>query len=88
MKQTKLKKLAKTAQKEISKNIKDHLITELKSVSGTLGTGSEKLEKRIVRGSKKLAKKLSKEISIDKSILLTAYQEAKEVKASTDTEEK
>lgn len=85
MKQNKLRKLAKTAQKKISKNIEQRLITELKTVSGTLGTGSEKLEKRIVKGSKQLAKKLSKEILIDKSALIAAHQEAKAAKVPAST---
>lgn len=80
MKQNKLRKLAKTAQKKISKNIEQRLITELKTVSSTLGTGSKKLEKRIIKGSKQLAKKLSKEILVDKSALIAAHQDAEAVK--------
>lgn len=85
MKQNKLRKLAKTAQKKISKNIEQRLITELKTVSSTLGTGSKKLEKQIIKGSKQLAKKLSKEILVDKSALIAAHQEAEAVKIPTAT---
>ena len=91
MKKDPQKKLIKTARKTAQKNIKVKLVTELEKAIGTLGKGSKKIIKEIDKVSGHLAKKLSKELEIDKSTVVKAVTKtkipkviAKETAASTD----
>lgn len=67
MKKNKQKSI-KSIRKTIRKDIKQCLIARLKEIAVDMGQGSEKLEKEIEKGSKRLAKTLVKELKIDKSI--------------------
>jgi hypothetical protein len=61
------------------KAIQQHLIDEIKKITGKFGPESEKLLKEVEKGSKKLAKLISKELKLAQ----TAIQEtANDVKAS------
>jgi hypothetical protein len=75
MKKSKLKSLVKSARKDI----KLTLITELKDVAGKLGLDSKKGLKQIEKGSKQLAKKLSKQFKFDKSSSLKTKNETESV---------
>lgn len=77
MKKDKLKSLVKAARKTARKDIELRLITELKELAGKLGQDSKKLKKDIEKGSKQLAKKLSRKLKIDKSAILEASNETK-----------
>ncbi|HEY0177030.1 MAG TPA: hypothetical protein VGC08_11675 [Pedobacter sp.] len=77
MKKSKLRSLVKSARKTAKKDIKLNLISELKEIAGKFGQGSKKLERDIEKGSKQLAKKLSKDIKIDKSAIIEANKQAK-----------
>jgi len=70
MKKNKLKSLVKSARKSATKDIRLSLIAELNEITGTFGAGSKKLKKDIEQGSKQLAKKISKNIKIDKSAFI------------------
>ena len=54
----------KPVKKNIKEDIKTGLIKELKTLTAKFGEASEKLEKSIAKGSKKLAKKVVKDIKI------------------------
>ncbi|MEO6523553.1 MAG: hypothetical protein ABIN91_17860 [Mucilaginibacter sp.] len=69
MKDTKRKALIKAAKKEAKKNIHNSLIAELEKAVGSIGTVSAKLKKVIAKSSEKLAKKITKEIQLDKAII-------------------
>ncbi|MBC7914080.1 MAG: hypothetical protein H7Y07_08155 [Pyrinomonadaceae bacterium] len=69
MKKDKLKLLIKSARKTARKDIKLSLISELKEVADKLGQDSKKFNKEIEKGSKQLAKKLSKQLKINKSAM-------------------
>ena len=75
MKKSKLKSLVKTARKQAKKDIKSSLITELREIAGRFGQESKKIRKDIEKGSNQLAKKLSKDIKIDKSAILENRKE-------------
>lgn len=75
MKKSKLKSLVKTARKKARKDIKSSLITELREIAGRFGQESKKIRKDIEKGSGQLAKKLSKDIKIDKSTIFEANKE-------------
>ncbi len=75
MKKSKLKSLVKTARKKAKKDIKSSLITELREIAGRFGQDSKKIRKDIEKGSTQLAKKLSKDIKIDKSAILENSKE-------------
>lgn len=77
MKNIKRKSLIKAAKKEAKKNIKSKLITELKRVLSTIGSGSAKLEKTIAKGSSKLAKKIANEIQLDEVAIVANAQPLK-----------
>jgi hypothetical protein len=77
MKKDPQKKLIKTARKTAQKSIKLKLITELEKAVGTLGKGSKKIIKEIDKVSGHLAKKLSKELEIDKSTIVKAVTKTK-----------
>ena len=70
MKKKKLKSLVESARKTVRNDIKRSLITELTSIAVKLGQDSKKLNKEIEKGSKELAKKLSKDIRIDKAAII------------------
>lgn len=65
MAKNKLKSLDKAARKSVRETIKSSLIADLKELTGELGTASKKLEKEILKGSKKLAKRLTREIKVN-----------------------
>lgn len=75
MKKSKLKSLVKSARKTAKKDIRLSLVAGLKEIAGKYGNGSKKLEKDIKKGSKLLAKVLSKDIKIDKSALQETHSE-------------
>jgi hypothetical protein len=70
MKKKKLKSLVKSARKTVRNDIKRSLITELTGIAVKLGQDSKKLNKEIEKGSKELAKKLAKDIKIDKAAIV------------------
>jgi len=70
MKKKKLKSLVKSARKSATKDIRLSLVAELKEITGTFGEGSKKLKKDIEQGSRQLAKKIAKNIKIDKSAFI------------------
>lgn len=72
MKKSKLKSLVKSARKTAEKDIRLSLITGLKEIAGTFGEGSKKINKDIEKSSKQLAKKLSKDIKINKAAIIEA----------------
>jgi hypothetical protein len=72
MKKSKLKSLVKSARKTARKDIRLSLVAELKEIASKFGEGSKKLNKDIEKGSRQLAKKLSKDIKIDKSTIIGA----------------
>jgi len=74
MKKSKLKSLIKSARKTAKEDIRTSLVIELKEIASKFGTGSKKLHKDIEKGSKQLAKKLAKDIKIDKSTLVATDQ--------------
>lgn len=78
MKKKKLKSLVKSAIKKARKDIKLSLIIELKELAGRFGQDSKKMKKGIEKGSKQLAKKLSKYFNIDKAALLEAGNRTEE----------
>jgi type III secretion system FlhB-like substrate exporter len=83
MKHSKRKSIIKAARKTARKTILKDLITELKKVSANLGSGTDKLDKVIAKGSGKLAKKIAKQIQLDEVAILAG---AKSVKAEVSTE--
>lgn len=66
MKKSKLKSLVKSARKTAEKDIRLSLKNNLKEIAAQFGE-SKKLSRDIEKGSKILAKKLAKDIKIDKS---------------------
>lgn len=66
MKKSKLKSLVKSARKTAEKDIRLSLTSSLKDIAAQFGE-SKKLNRDIAKGSKLLAKKLAKDIKIDKS---------------------
>ncbi len=64
MKKNKQKQV-KIARKAIRNDIKLSLISKLKEVTANLGGDAEKLEKEIQKASGKVAKKLSKKLSVN-----------------------
>lgn len=69
----------KPKKKSIKDNIKSGLIKELKTLTGKFGETTDKLEKTISKGSKKLAKKVAKDIKI---VEAPAQKSAPTVKAA------
>lgn len=67
MKKSKSKASAKRSQKTAFNEIREKLVNELTEVTASLGKSSKKLRKTIARGSKKFAKKISKELNITKT---------------------
>jgi hypothetical protein len=74
MKKSKLKSLVKSARKTARKDIRLSLVADLKEIASKFGEGSKKLNKDIEKGSRQLAKKLSKDIKIDKSTIIGRNQ--------------
>lgn len=72
MKKSKLKSLVKSARKTAEKDIRLSLITGLKEIAGVFGEGSKKINKDIEKSAKQLAKKLSKDIKINKTAIIEA----------------
>lgn len=72
MKKKKLKSLVKSAIKKTRKDLKLSLIIELKELASKFGQDSKKINRGIEKGSKQLAKKLSKNFRIDKTAMLEA----------------
>lgn len=70
----------KSARKEAKGKIKADLIQGLKEITGKMGQESKKLSREIEKGSEKLAKRIVKEIKIDKSLLQEPIITAKEPK--------
>jgi predicted oxidoreductase len=66
MKKKKLKALVKSAKKTIREDIKTDLITRLQEITGKYGQDSKKLNKDIQKGASQLARKLAKDIKVDK----------------------
>ncbi len=77
MKKSKLKSLVKTARKNAQKDIQIVVAAELKVAAGKLGQDIEKLNKDIVKEAKKVAKRISQKIKIDKTALVQANDTAK-----------
>jgi len=75
MKKSKLKQLIKEARSSAKKDIELSVVNNLKEVTAKLALDNKSFEKQIVKAAKQLAKKLSKEIKIDK----TAFTEPAEV---------
>jgi hypothetical protein len=71
----------KSVKKSVRDDIKAGLIKQLKTLTGKFGV-SEKLDKEINKGAKKLAKKISKEINIQEPVIAKeAAPETKAIKA-------
>jgi len=89
MKKNKLKSLVKSARKSATKDIRLSLIADLNEITSTFGGGSKKLKKNIEQGSKQLAKKIAKNIKIDKSAFIKSDKvaEATEVLESQSAAE-
>jgi predicted oxidoreductase len=66
MKKKKLKALVKSAKKTLREDIKTDLITRLQEITGKYGQDSKKLNKDIQKGASQLARKLAKDIKVDK----------------------
>jgi hypothetical protein len=81
MKQVENKSGATSAKKTAQISIKQSLIAALKKVAGKFGTGSDKLEQEIEKGSKKLAKKIVKEIKLHDAISASGNKDNKIAKA-------
>jgi len=62
------KKTQDSPVKTSRKAIQQQLIDELKKITSRFGSGSDKLIKEIEKGSKKLAKIISKELKADKPV--------------------
>src|SRR5450631_3427023 len=81
MKQVENKSGANSAKKTAQISIKESLIAALKKVVGKFGTGSDKLEQEIEKGSKKLAKKIVKELKLHDAQAATGNKNNKITKA-------
>ena len=86
MKKSELNSTAKAGIKKIQKEIEAALITKLKAVTGKLGEATDKLEKEILKGSKKLAKKVVKELKIDQpAVAVPAIVQKNKIEPVADT---
>lgn len=70
MKKKKLRSLIKSARKTVKNDIQENLINGLKAITLQLGQDSKKLTKDIEKGARQLAKKLAKDIKIDKAAII------------------
>lgn len=78
MKKSELNSTTKAEIKKIQKEIEISLISKLKTITGKLGEGTDKLEKEIEKGSKKLAKKVVKELKVaDQPVAVIEVPKAK-----------
>lgn len=85
MKNNKIKALVKAARKTAKEDIQNGLITYLKESTGKLQATSKKLDKKIEKGAKILAKKIAKELVIDGAPLLNDHNVKQAEKASGKT---
>lgn len=75
MKKAKLKSLVKAARKTAKESIANKVVTDLNAFTAELGQDSKKLNKQIKKGANQLAKKIAKEINIDKAALVNSSKE-------------
>ena len=60
MKKTERNTLDKAAKKSVKKNLQIKLVSAIKQSATEIGAETEKIEKQIIKGSNKLAKKIAK----------------------------
>ena len=80
MKSKQAKQLIKAARKTAKENIQASLIANLTETIGKAGHGSKKLDKKIIKGAKLLAKKLAKDLVIDGGAVAVEQDKAKAAK--------
>lgn len=80
MKSKQAKQLIKAARKTAKENIQASLIANLTETIGKAGHGSKKLDKKIIKGAKLLAKKLAKDLVIDGSAVAVEQDKAEAAK--------
>jgi hypothetical protein len=80
MKKSKLKSLVKSAKKAAKSDIEVSFILKLTEVTDQLGKPSKKLKKTIAKGAKQLAKKIAKELPIDKDAVIASFKETEAAK--------
>jgi len=83
MKKSKLKSLVKAARKTAEKDIHQSLLSTLSEIAGNYGEGAKKLNKDIQKGARRLAKKLSANIKIDKSVFIEVKEDANVAELAT-----
>jgi hypothetical protein len=74
MKKKKLKALVKSAKKTIREDIKTDLIARLQEITAKYGQDSKKLNKDIQKGAAQLARKLAKDIKVDKAAVAEVHE--------------
>lgn len=91
MKKSELNSKVKAEIKKTAGEIESSIIAKLKAITGKLGKGTDKLEKAIEKGSKKLAKKIVKELTFDEpAVAVTAAVQKNKIEpvAEAKTEKK
>ena len=79
MKKTEKKSGSEPDKKTLKKDLESSIINDLKIIVSTLGSGSDKLEKKITKEAHKLAKKLSEEITPHKKDNVTPVMDATKI---------
>ncbi len=79
MKKTKKKAGSEPDKKTLRKDLESSIINDLKIIVSTLGSGSDKLGKKITKEAHKLAKKLSEEITPHKNDNVTPVMDATKI---------
>ena len=79
MKKTETKSGPVSEKKTLRKDLESSIINDLKIISSTLGTGSNKLGKKITKEAAKIAKKLAKEITPHKKDNVTPVMDATKI---------
>lgn len=82
MKKAKIKSLVKAARKTAKESIATKVITDLTAFTAELGHSSKKLNKEIKKGANQLAKKIAKEIKVDKTAFANADKDIKPIKSA------
>jgi hypothetical protein len=84
MKSKQAKQLIRAARKTAKENIQASLIANLTEVIGKAGHGSKKLDRKIVKGAKILAKKLAKDLVIDGGAVAAEQDKAEAAKTEQE----
>ena len=79
MKKTETKSGPSSEKKTLRKDLESSIINDLKIIVATLGSGTDKLRKKITKEAGKLAKKLAKEITPHKKDNVTPVMDASKI---------